>query len=113
MALRTVDDVFADYLGRRRGIIKALTVEVRSLVYQRAPAAQHPQMHRYLRAERRSTCARQEPAKPRARMGLWVFKKATRSHLSTADHPMFACLVQVQWAASPRTRLPPLVTLCT
>lgn len=29
MALRTVDDVFSDFLGRRRGIIKALTVDVR------------------------------------------------------------------------------------
>ncbi|PSC71925.1 PHD finger ALFIN-LIKE 2-like [Micractinium conductrix] len=28
MALRTVDDVFSDFLGRRRGIIKALTVDV-------------------------------------------------------------------------------------
>ena len=28
--MRTVDDVFADYVGRRRGIIKALTTEVRA-----------------------------------------------------------------------------------
>lgn len=34
-AMRTVDDVFADYVGRRRGIIKALTTEVR-------PSPEHP-----------------------------------------------------------------------
>lgn len=30
--MRTVDDVYADYVGRRRGIIKALTTEVCSLL---------------------------------------------------------------------------------
>ena len=28
--MRSVDDVFSDFVGRRRGIIKALTTEVRS-----------------------------------------------------------------------------------
>ena len=27
-SMRTVDDVFADFVGRRRGIIKSLTIEV-------------------------------------------------------------------------------------
>lgn len=63
MALRTVDDVFSDYLGRRRGIIKALTVEVRSWTFQCALASYHPETCRFMRAPRRSTCARQKPAR--------------------------------------------------
>lgn len=70
MALRTVDDVFADYLGRRRGIIKALTVEVRPAAWQRAHSIQHPLMHGLLRAGRRSTCAPPQAGRARRLQGL-------------------------------------------
>lgn len=47
MSLRTPDDVFVDYCGRRRGILRALTTEVDQFYLQCDPARENLCLYGY------------------------------------------------------------------
>ncbi|KAL4419298.1 hypothetical protein ABPG77_001630 [Micractinium sp. CCAP 211/92] len=72
MALRTVDDVFADYLGRRRGIIKALTVEVDQFWEQCDPSKENLCLYGYADSTWEVTlpCEEVPPELPEPTLGI-------------------------------------------